>query len=45
LIAAITSASRGHFYDAMIMQYHGRLIMLSDRARVLARCDPETMPS
>jgi len=34
------------FYKAMLMRYPGRLIMLRDRARVLARSDrPNTTPS
>jgi hypothetical protein len=33
------------FFKAKIKEYPGRLIMLCDRARVLARSDrPETMP-
>ncbi len=32
-------------YRGRVSQYPGRLVMLSDRARVLARSDrPETMP-
>jgi hypothetical protein len=33
-------------YRGRVSQYPGRLVMLCDRARVLARSDrPETMPS
>ena len=33
-------------YRGMIKQYPGRLVMLCDRARVLARSDrPDTMPA
>jgi hypothetical protein len=45
LIASIIVRLHERVYRGRVSQYPGRLVMLCDRTRVLARSDPpETMP-